>query len=95
MTELFQAGETVRITAIIIDVSGAAADPTTVTISIRKPDGTMDITDAAMSSAVSGTYYYDYLIATDIGIYNTSVTATGTAGRITIEPGSIMVGVPI
>ena len=95
MTETYQAGETLRITATITNIAGAAADPTTTVISIKKPDGTLDITDSAMSSDVSGTYYYDYTIPADEGLYYSSVKATGSAGRITIEPDSFMVGAAI
>ena len=95
MTELYQAGETIRITAAITDDAGDPADPTTVVISIKKPDGTLDITDAAMSSDVVGTYYYHYSIPSDAGMYSASVKATGSAGRITIEPDSFMVGAAI
>ena len=90
-----QAGESLRITATITDITKAAADPTTVVISIKKPDGTMDATNAAMSSDVSGTYYYDYAIPSDTGMYYSSAKATGSSGRITIQPGSFMVGAAI
>ena len=88
---LYQAGETIRITAAITDTAGSPANPTTVVISVKKPDGTLDITDAAMSSGVSGTYYYDYSIPAGTGLYYASVKATGSAGRVTIEPDSFLV----
>jgi len=82
-----QPGETLRITAAIVSQeTGAAVDPTTVTISIKKPDGSLDITDAAMTNPSTGSYYYDYLIANNEGTYHSAVKATGGAGRITIEP---------
>ena len=80
------AGETVRITAAIVDTAGSAVDPSTVVISVAKPDGTVDITDQAMTKSATGSYYYDYTAPTDTGIYTASVKATGSAGRITIEP---------
>ena len=95
MTELYQAGETIRITAAITDDAGDPADPTTVVISVKKPDGSLDITSVSMSSDVAGTYYYDYTIPSDTGMYSASVTATGSAGRITIKPDSFMVGAEI
>jgi uncharacterized protein YfaS (alpha-2-macroglobulin family) len=88
----YQAGETLRITAAITDSAGDPADPTTVVISIKKPDGTFDVTDVAMSSDVAGIYYYDYAIASNTGLYYASVKATGSAGRVTIEPDSFRVG---
>lgn len=95
MTETYQTGETIRLTAVITDSAGDPADPTTVVISIKKPDGALDVTDVAMSSDVSGTYYYDYTIAADTGLYYASVKATGSAGRVTIEPDSFSVGAAI
>jgi|GEM_PF-6382151 len=92
---LYQAGETLRITAAITDAGGDPAVPATVTISIKKPDGVLDVTDVAMSSDVAGTYYYDYAIASDTGLYYAAVTATGSTGRVTIEPDSFTVGVAI
>ena len=92
---VYQAGETLRITAAITDSAGDPTDPTTVVISIKKPDGTHDITDTVMSSDVAGTYYYDYAIPSDTGLYYASVKATGLAGRVTIKPDSFRVGVAI
>jgi uncharacterized protein YfaS (alpha-2-macroglobulin family) len=89
---MYQAGETLRLTATITDSAGDPATPTSVTISIKKADGTLDITDTAMSSTVAGTYYYDYAIPSDIGIYYAAVTATGSAGRVTILPDTFTVG---
>ena len=90
---LYQAGETIRITATITDtITGDPVDPSTVAISIKKPDDTLAITDAAMSSDVAGTYYYDYTIASDTGYYHASIKATGSGGRVTIVPDSFRVG---
>ena len=89
---LYQAGETIRITAAITDSAGDAADPDTVVISIKKPDGTLAITDAAMTKSAAGVYYYDYDIASDTGFYYVSVKATGSTGRVTIVPDSFRVG---
>ncbi len=89
MTEVYQQGETVRLTATITDSAGAAANPTTTTISIEKPDGTLAVTDTAMTySGTVGSYYYDYLIPASEGVYTVKVKATGAAGRISIEPDS-------
>ena len=89
---LYQAGETIRITATIEDGAGDAADPMTVVISIKKPDGTLDVTDAAMMKSATGMYYYDYAIASDTGYYYASVKATGSGGRVTIVLDSFRVG---
>ena len=79
-------GETIRITATIVDTAGSAVDPTTVVVSVAKPDGTVAVTDQTMTKSATGSYYYDYTAPTDTGIYTASVKATGAAGRISIEP---------
>ena len=89
---LYQAGETIRITATITDSAGDAADPDTIVISIKKPDGTLDVTDTAMTMSATGIYYYDYTMASDTGFYYASVKATGSSGRVTIVPDSFRVG---
>jgi hypothetical protein len=84
MTNIFQAGETIRISVTITDSAGTAADPTTTVISISKPDGTLAVSAQAMTKAATGSYYYDYAIGTDVGTYKSQVKATGSSGRITI-----------
>jgi hypothetical protein len=84
MTNIFQTGETTRITATIVNANGDAVDPTTVVISISKPDGTLAVSAQAMTKAATGSYYYDYTIGTDVGTYKSQVKATGSSGRITI-----------
>jgi len=85
----YQLGETVRLTATVTDSDGAASDPTTTKISIRKPDKSMAATAQDMTKSVTGSYYYDYLIAAEDtgqeGTYNVRVTATGAASRVTIQ----------
>ena len=92
---LYQPEETLRISAEIVDSDGDASDPPTVTISIGKPDGSLDVTDAAMTKSAIGSYYYDYTIASSVGTYHSAVTATGSAGRITIEPDNFDVAAAI
>lgn len=91
MSDVYQTGETVTITATITDTAGAAADPSTTTISIEKPDGTLDVTDTAMTQSVSGSYYYDYATPSGVGLYRAQVKATGSGGRITIKPDRFLV----
>ena len=86
-----QLGETIKFTVTIKSVaSGAVADPTTVTISIRKPDRTMAVTDQAMTKSDTGVYYYDYTIPGETagieGTYKLKVVSTGSGGKVTIEP---------
>jgi hypothetical protein len=91
----YQTGESLRIAAEIVDTDDVAVDPTTVVISIGKPDRSLDITEAAMTKSETGSYYYDYTIASDTGVYYIAVKATGSAGRITIEPGTFDVAAAI
>ncbi len=86
MTDLYQIGETIRIAATITDSAGAAADPTTVVISIQIPAGTLGVTNAAMTKSAVGSYYYDYLIAGGAGNYKVQIKATGSGSRVTIKP---------
>ena len=95
MTETYQIGESVKISATITDTDGASATPTSVVISIKKPDGTVAITDAVMSTDVAGSYYYDYTIADDTRVYRVAIKATGAGGRVTIELSRFVVEEPI
>jgi len=79
----YQVGETIRLLASITDVSGDPADPTTVKISINKPDGSVAQASVDMTNPEAGSYHYDYTIADITGMYSYSVTAT-TGTRITI-----------
>jgi uncharacterized protein YfaS (alpha-2-macroglobulin family) len=91
MTNIFQAGETIRISVTITDSAGTAADPTTTVISISKPDGTLAVDGSAMTNSAVGSYYYDYVIGTDTGTYKCQIKATGSGGRITIKPSHFIV----
>lgn len=88
---VYQTTETITLKATITDSAGAAADPTTVVISVMKPDGTLDVDGVAMTKDLVGSYHYDYTIPSDIGTYKSQVTATGSAGRTTVEPNRFLV----
>ena len=51
---------TVRIITYIKDDDGVLADPTSVTIDIYDPDGTLEVDAAAMSKSATGIYEYYY-----------------------------------
>ncbi len=91
MTDVYQIGETVRLTATITNSAGAAADPTTTLISIEKPDGTLIVDGAAMTNSAVGSYYYDYLIPASEGVYLVKIKATGSSSRVTIVPDTFKV----
>lgn len=86
----YQLGEHPEFIATIRDEDGNLADPTTVTISIKKPDGTMAITAQDMTKDSEGVYSYVYAIPSETtgipGEYKLKVEATGSANRVTIEP---------
>lgn len=83
----YQQGETPRITATITDSDGNAADPSTILISIEKPDDSIAVDGTAMTKSEVGIYYHDYTIPADgvIGPWRYNVVATGTAGRVAIK----------
>ena len=88
----YKLGETVTFTATVNDADGAVTDPTSITISIRKPDKAMGITKQAMTKSTTGVYKYNYTIAAEEngleGTYNVRVTATGAEALVSIETSS-------
>lgn len=79
-----QVGETVRLNAAITDINGDSGDPSTVQIMINLPEGTEALPATNMINSAVGSYYYDYLIPSDLGTYTWNVTAVGATGRVTI-----------
>jgi len=91
MTEIsYQVGETVRLSAAVTDADDAAADPSTMKITIRLPSGTAAVTAQAMTNPAAGSYYYDYT-TTIIGRHRYNVTGVGSSGRVTIVRDSFFV----
>lgn len=92
MTEtVYQTTETITLEATITDSAGAAVDPTTVVISVMKPDGTLDVDGVAMTKDSVGSYHYDYTIPSDVGTYKSQVKATGATSKVTVEPDTFLV----
>lgn len=88
---MYQSGETIRLIASITDVSGTAADPTTVKISINTPASVVAIDSVDTIKVGVGNYYYDYTIPADTGTYQYNIVATGAEGRITLVRDSFVV----
>ena len=65
--------------------TGAAIDPTTVTISIKDPDGVLDVNGVSMVKDAIGDYHYDYDIPATIGAYVGRTKCTSADDRITIK----------
>lgn len=56
-------GDSRRLRADFTDINGNATDPTTVTLTIREPDGTLVTkTDAELSNPQVGQWTFDYTI---------------------------------
>ena len=53
----FDIGDRVRITATFTDLAGAVADPTTVALTVKAPDGTL--TSPSNSKDSTGVYHAD------------------------------------
>lgn len=89
----YQRGETVILTISITDSAGAAASPTTsMVIRIKDPHGTRQVEDSAMTEDATGSYHYDYAIASDadLGEWQAEYIATDS-GRVTIQTDSFTV----
>lgn len=79
----YNVGQLVRITGIFLDAFGAAADPTTATLSVLWPSGTSQVYEYGGSPEVVyrdgvGSYFID-LDATESGDYHYKWEGTGTA----------------
>jgi hypothetical protein len=63
MTTSYDIGDKKRFSAAFTDINDAAADPTTVTVRIREPDGTVTAyiygTDVEVVKSAVGNYYVD------------------------------------
>jgi hypothetical protein len=92
MSNTYLIGNAVRLSAVFRDFGGNPANPTTVTLSVKRVGGTLE-TPTAVNSAV-GHYYYDYEPAT-AGTYNYRFAGEGavvsaTEGSFTVTPTTIV-----
>ena len=79
-------GATFNIDAAVTDpTSGAATDPTTTDISIKDPNGDLDLDGIAFTKDAVGDYHYSYTIPSIVGQYNGRAKLTSAAGKITIK----------
>lgn len=58
------------------DVNGALADPTTMAITIWKPDGSIHVDAQVMTNDDTGVYHYWYTISDQVGTHNILYEAT-------------------
>lgn len=88
-------GETVSLTIAIVDVAGEATDASSVTYSIRYPDGTLAVDDTAATHCATGQYTIDYTLPSEttgqVGKYMLSVKITGASGNVDIKKTSFNV----
>lgn len=76
MTEVHEILESTNRKIEVKDVNGALADPTTMTISIWKPDGSLDIDAQLMTNDSTGVYHYWYTISDQVGTHKILYEAT-------------------
>lgn len=92
MSNTYLIGNAVRLSAVFRDFAGNPADPTTVTLSVKRIGGTLE-TPTAVKDA-TGYYHYDYTPLT-AGTYNYRFAGTGdvvsaTEGSFTVTPTTIV-----
>lgn len=74
-------GEATKRKIEVKTAAGALEDPTTMVISIWKPDGTLDIDAVAMTNDGTGLFHYWYTISDQVGTYKILYEAT-TGGKV-------------
>jgi uncharacterized protein YfaS (alpha-2-macroglobulin family) len=77
MSKMYYQGETMRQSVEVTDTNGALINATSIVITIIDPEGTEQVSAAAMTNDSTGKYHYDYLIAADAekGEWQTEVKA--------------------
>lgn len=82
---IYQIGETPRLSVVVTNQAGEAADPSSIVININYPDGTAVVTGMALTKLETGSYYYDHTLLSGIyGVYRYNIVAIGAEGRVTI-----------
>ena len=71
-------GEATKRKIEVKTAAGALEDPTTMLISIWKPDGTLDIDAVAMTNDSTGVFHYWYTVSDQVGTYK--ILYAGTTG---------------
>lgn len=83
MTDTFDIGDVVRI-SVSFAVSGVYTDPTTVTLKVKDPSGTVDTYTYALSQvtkSATGVYYKDLTID-EAGTWRYEWTGTGSCAAV-------------
>ena len=74
-------GENTKRKIEVKTAAGALDDPTTMVISVWKPDGVLDVDAVAMTNDSTGVFHYWYTIADQAGTYKILYEAT-TGGKV-------------
>lgn len=80
MTDSLEVGEATKRKIEVKTAAGAFDNPTTMTISIWKPDGSLDVDTVAMSNDSTGVYHYWYTVSNQVGTHKILYEAT-TGGK--------------
>ena len=78
---MIEVGESTKRKIEVRTAAGALEDPTTMVISIWKPDGTLDVDGVAMTNDSTGVFHYWYTISDQVGTYKILYEAT-TGGKV-------------
>jgi uncharacterized phiE125 gp8 family phage protein len=85
VSDLYPLGQPVRLSTAVVDITGAAADPTALTLTVTPAGGASTVlhwpTPAELVHDSTGAFHYDYTPAA-AGHYVTYWTATGTAAGV-------------
>lgn len=90
-------GESITPQVTIKDSAGDVYEPTTLTLKIYDPDGTVQTTieKASMTNPSTGVYYYSYTIPTDADVGDWRYEFTGGSGNTVIEEVYFTVAIPV
>ncbi len=90
---IYDVGDEARVSVDFTDIAGSAADPTTVTLKVKKPSGAMVIytyADDEVTKSSTGNYYKDIpLDESGIWLYRWEGTGAVTAageGKFEVAP---------
>lgn len=75
----YEVGDQVRLTVTFTDTAGVVADPTAVTILVKRRDGattTFTYAGSSVTKSSTGVYYADYTV-TEEGNYDYRMVGTG------------------
>lgn len=85
MSDLYPLGQPVRLATAVTDITGAAADPTALTLTVALTGGATTVlhwpTPADLAHDSTGAFHYDHTAAAK-GHYTAYWTATGTAAGV-------------